>query len=179
MRALLVAALLASPAALATLAPATAAAGTYVSVGLGTTPVGQGDLAVTTTAGDSEVPQQRVALGQSLGRVAIEASLARFGIGAGDGVAAGVHARLSVPLDGNLGAYGRLGLERVWLSGIDPTFGDTADGMAAGLGLEYKLSAPILGQAAIWGEVNQDQLTLDGDREGGVRMWMAGVSLGM
>jgi hypothetical protein len=81
MRALLVAALLASPAALATLSP-TAAAGTYVSLGLGTTPTGQGDLAVTTTAGDSEVPQQRVALGQSLGRVAIEASLARFGIGA-------------------------------------------------------------------------------------------------
>ncbi len=179
MRALLVAALLASPAALATLSPARATAGTYVSLGLGTTPTGQGDLAVTTEAADSDVPQQRVALGQSLGRVAIEASLARFGIGAGDGVAAGVHARLSVPLDGNLGAYGRIGLERVWLSGLDPTFGDSADGMAAGLGLEYKLTAPILGQAAIWGEVNQDQLTFANDRKGGVRMWMAGVSLGM
>lgn len=178
MRALLVAALLASPVALATTA-ATATAGTYVSLGLGTTPTGQGDLTVTTEAGDSDVPQQRVALGQSLGRVAIEASLARFGIGAGDGVAAGVHARLSVPLDGNLGAYGRIGLERVWLSGLDPAFGDTADGMAAGLGLEYKLSAPILGQAAIWGEVNQDQLTFANEGKGGVRMWMAGVSLGM
>ncbi len=178
MRALLVA-LLASPAALLALPPATATAGTYVSLGLGTTPSGQGDLTVTTDAGDSDVPQQRLAVGQSLGRVAIEASLARFGIGTGDGVAAGVHARLSVPLDGHLGAYGRIGLERVWLSGLDPSFGESADGMAAGLGLEYKLSAPILGQAAIWGEVNQDQLSLENDRKGGVRMWMAGVSLGI
>lgn len=160
-------------------APALATAGTYVSLGIGGAPSGQGDLTVAASTGDSDVPQQRLALGHSLGRLAIEASVGRFGVGTGDAIAAGAHARLSVPLDGNFGAYGRLGLERVWLRDLDPRFGESADGMVAGLGLEYRLTMPLLGQAAIWAEVSQDELTFADDSKGGVRLWTLGATLGL
>ncbi len=175
LRAACLAACLAAPA----FAPALAHAGTYVSLGVGGTPTGQGDLALVAASGSSDTPQQRVSLGQSLGRLAVEGSLGRFGLGAGDAVAAGVHARLSIPLDGHLGAYGRLGLERVWLHDVDTAMGDSADGVAAGLGLEYRLSLPLLGQAGVWAEMSQDQLGLANDQEGGVRMWTIGATLGL
>jgi|JI6StandDraft_1071083.scaffolds.fasta_scaffold29499_3 hypothetical protein len=160
-------------------APSLASAGTYVSLGLGLDPSGQGELALMTETADTDTPTQRVALGHSLGRLAVEASLGRFGLGAGEAVVAGAHARMSVPLDGNLGAFARFGVERAWLSDLDARLGDTADGMVGGLGLEYRLSMPLLGQAALWAEVSQDQLTFADDSKGGVRLWSIGASLGL
>lgn len=156
-----------------------ASAGTYVSLGVGGTPSGQGALAVPASSGDSGVPQQRVALGQGLGRLAVEASLGRFAIGGGSAVAAGVHARVTVPLDGHLNLFARLGMERVWLADLAPSLGEAADGGVGGLGLEYRVDAPIIGQGALWAEVNQDQLTFDGGATGGVRMWTVGLTLGL
>jgi hypothetical protein len=172
MRSLLVAALVVGSSSVAT-------AGTYVSLGVGGAPSGQGELNVAAASGTSKVTQQRVALGTSFGRIAIEATLGRFGIGAGDAVVAGVHGRISVPLDGHFGAYGRVGVERAWLSDLEARFGDSADGLAAGLGLEYKLSMPILGQASVWAEGSQDQWNLADQTKGGVRMWTVGLTLGL
>jgi|GEM_PF-3263922 len=156
-----------------------ASAGTYVSLGLGGTPDPQGELAIATAGGSSDVAQRRAALGFSLSRVAVEATVARYPLGAGHATAAGVHARLSIPIDGGFGAYGRIGLERAWLSGLAPRLGERADGVAGGLGLEYRVDAPLLGRAAIWAEVSQDQLTFADDSEGGARMWTVGLSLGL
>jgi hypothetical protein len=131
------------------------------------------------TAATADVPQRRAALGWSFGRLAIEATAARYALGSGHATAAGAHGRLTIPIDGGFGAYGRVGVERVWLSDLEPRFGDTADGMAAGLGLEYRLKAPILGQAAIWAELSQDQLTFEDESKGGARMWTIGASIGL
>lgn len=173
---------LASAALLAALlaTPALASAGTYVSVGMGGDPSPQGELELVMTTGDgSDVPQQRAALGWSFSRLAIEATIGRFGIGDGHATIGGVHGRLTLPLDGGLGAYGRFGFERAWLTDLDPRLGEEADGMAAGLGLEYRLKAPLLGQAAVWAEVSEDRLTFANDEQGGARMWTVGASLGI
>lgn len=174
---------LVTPAAILTALLATttvATAGTYVSVGIGPRAQPQGELdKMTTTAESSDVSQQRAALGWSISRLAIEGSVGRFGIGEGHATVAGVHARLTLPLDGGFGAYGRVGLERAWLTDLAPRLGDSAEGMGAGLGLEYRLSAPLLGQAALWAEVSQDQLTFADETEGGARLYTIGASLGL
>lgn len=156
-----------------------ASAGTYVSLGLGGTPDPQGELKVAASTGTSDVAQRKAALGWSLGRIAIEATAARYALGSGHATAAGVQGRLTIPLDGHFGAYGRVGVERAWLSDLDPRLGDTADGWVGGVGVEYRLTAPLLGQAAIWAEVTQDQLTFADDTKGGARMWTLGASLGL
>lgn len=156
----------------------TASAGSYLSLGLGGDPALQGDLRAAAD-GDGEGGNGRLALGQSFGRVALEGSVSRFALGLEEATAAGVHVRLTLPIDGAFGAYGRVGLERVWLGAEDDLMGDTtADGLVGGLGLEYRLKAPLLGEAAIWGEVSEDRIeTATG--EGGVRLWTLGLSVGL
>ncbi len=165
-------------AALLTATVTSASAGSYVSLGLGGDPVLQGELRAAAD-GDGDGGNGRLALGQGFGRLALEGSLSRFGLGTDQATAAGIHVRLTVPIDGAFGAYGRLGLERVWLGAEGDRLGDTtADGMVGAIGLEYRLKAPLLGQAAIWGEVSEDQLeTAAGDV--GVRLWTLGLSVGI
>jgi len=156
----------------------TAFAGSYLSLGLGGDPVLQGEL-MTAADGDGDGGNGRLALGQSFGRLALEGSLSRFALATDQATAAGIHARLTIPLDGAFGAYGRLGLERVWLGAEGDRLGDTtADGMVGGLGLEYRLNAPLLGQAAIWGEMSQDKLETSAG-EVGARLWTLGLSVGI
>lgn len=167
-------------AALIVLGSAAAAhAGTYVSLGMGGVIDGEGVLAAPVEAAPSDTPQQRLALGTRLGRLAIEASLGRFGIGAGDARAVGIHGRLSLPLDGNLNGFLRLGLEHAWLDGVDARLGDSARGLVGGVGLEYRLEAPLLGEAGLWAEIAQDELTFADGSKGGVRTWTVGASLGL
>jgi hypothetical protein len=156
----------------------TASAGSYVSLGLGGDPVLQGEL-MTAADGDGDGGNGRLALGQSFGRLALEGSLSRFALATDEATAAGVHARLTLPIDGAFGVFGRLGLERVWLGAEGDRIGDdTADGYVGGLGLEYRLKAPLLGETALWGEMSQDKLeTAAGDV--GARLWTLGVSVGI
>jgi hypothetical protein len=155
-----------------------ALAGSYVSLGLGGDPALQGDLEAA--AGGDAGGNGRLALGQRFGRLAIEASLSRFGIPDDDATAAGIHARLAFPLGGNFEAYGRLGLERLWLgdSTMTTVSGD-ASGWVGGGGLEYRLKAPLLGTASIWAELSQDRFTTEAGAEGGVRLWTLGATLGL
>lgn len=155
----------------------TASAGSYLSLGLGGDPVLSGELSA---AADGDAGGNgRLAVGQRFGRLALEGSLSRFGLATEQATAAGVHVRLTLPLDGALGAYGRLGLERVWLGAEGDRLGDrTADGMVGGVGLEYRLEAPLLGQAALWAEVSQNKLDTEAG-EVGVRLWTLGLSIGL
>lgn len=155
-----------------------ALAGSYLSLGVGGEPALQGDLemaAVGESGGNG-----RLALGQRFGRLAVEASLSRFAIPDDDATAAGIHARLAFPLGGRFEAYGRLGLERLWLG--DSTMTDVsgdARGIVGGGGIEWRLSAPVLGTASLWAEVTQDRFTTEDGAEGGVRLWTLGASLGL
>lgn len=170
-RALLTATLLAASAT-------TASAGSYLSLGVGGDPAIQGDLSAAID-GDGEGGNGRLAIGQRLGRLSLEGSLSRFGFGDAEATAAGVHLKLGIPLDGAFGAYLRGGLEHVWLGAEGDRLGDTtADGVVGAIGLEYRLEAPILGEASIWGELSENRFENDAG-EGGARLWTLGFSLGL
>jgi hypothetical protein len=154
-----------------------ASADSYVSLGIGGDPALHGDVrAATNGAGDGG--NGRLALGLGVGRLSFEGSLSRFGLGDGNATAAGVHLRLRFPIDGGFGAYGRVGLERVWLPDSMPLSTASADGVAGGLGLEYRLSAPLLGEAGLWAELSQDRFS-NRAGSGGVGLWTAGVTVGL
>jgi hypothetical protein len=130
-------------------------------------------------SGEGDGANGRLALGIGVGRLAVEGSLSRFGLGSNTATAAGAHLRLRFPIEGGFGIFGRVGLERVWLGADVSSMGSTADGMVGGLGLEYRLSAPLLGQAGIWAEVSDDRLDTGGGRTGGVRLWTVGLTFGL
>lgn len=155
----------------------TAHAGSYVSLGFGGEPALQGEL--STAASGENGGNSRVALGQRFSRVAVEASLSRFGLDSATVTAGGVHARLSFPLAGKLEAYGRLGLERIWTSDTPMSVAGDGDGLVGGLGLEYRVTAPLLGAASLWAELSEDRFTTEAGTEGGVRLWTLGASLGL
>lgn len=67
----------------------------------------------------------------------------------------------------------------MWLGTDVPDMGSTADGVVGGLGLEYRLSAPLVGQAGVWAEISDDRLDTGGGRTGGVRLWTLGLTFGL
>lgn len=155
-----------------------ASAESYLSLGLGGEPALHGDLRMA-ASGEGDGGNGRLALGIGAGRLAVEGSLSRFGLGANTATAAGAHLRLRFPVQGGFGIFGRIGLERVWLGSDVPSMGSTADGMVGGLGLEYRLSAPLLGEAGLWAEVSDDRLDTGGGHTGGARLWTAGLTVGL
>jgi hypothetical protein len=155
-----------------------ASAETYVSLGFGGDPALHGDMRMA-AGGEGDGGNGRLAFGVGISRLSVEGSLSRFGLGGSTATAAGAHLRLRFPIEGGFGIFGRVGLERVWLGSDVPSMGSTADGMVGGLGLEYRLSAPLLGQAGIWAEVSDDRLDSGDGRTGGVRLWTAGLTVGL
>jgi hypothetical protein len=155
-----------------------ASAESYLSLGVGGGPAVHGDLRAA-ASGEGDGASGRLALGIGVSRLAVEGSLSRFGLGSSTATAAGAHLRLRVPVRGGFGIFGRIGLERVWLGTDLPSMSSTVDGTVGGLGLEYRLSAPLLGEAGIWGEVSDDRLDTGGGHTGGVRLWTAGLTFGL
>lgn len=155
-----------------------ASAESYISLGVGGGAAVHGDLRMA-ASGEGDDTNGRLALGIGVSRLSVEGSLSRFGLGSSTGTAAGAHLRLRVPVHGGFGIFGRVGLERVWLGKDLPSMGSTVDGTVGGLGLEYRLSAPLLGEAGIWAEVSGDRLDTGGGHTGGVRLWTAGLSVGL
>ena len=155
-----------------------ASAGSYLSLGVGGDPAVHGDMRMA-ASGEGDGANGRLALGFGVSRLAIEGSLSRFALGSSTGTAAGAHLRLRFPVQGGFGIFARVGMERVWLGSDLPTMDSTADGIVGGLGLEYRLSAPLLGEAGIWAEVSDDRLDTGGGHTGGVRLWTAGLIVGL
>ncbi|HVK77915.1 MAG TPA: hypothetical protein VM734_31630 [Kofleriaceae bacterium] len=169
---------LASLAVVLTVSAAPAAAGTYVSLGFGGTPALHGEM-TESLAGDTAGANSRLAVGVGAGEVALEGSLSRFALGMGDATVAGAHLRIGLPFAGGFGAYTRFGFERLWLGEeSDNLGGDSATGIALGLGLEYRMRLPTLGQAGAWMEVSQDRFTTEVGT-GRARMWTLGLLVGL
>ncbi|HEY6177696.1 MAG TPA: hypothetical protein VIX73_24730 [Kofleriaceae bacterium] len=155
-----------------------ASAETYVSLGVGSDPALHGDARMAASSGDNG-GNERLALGIGVSRLSLEGSVSRFGLGGSSATAAGAHLRLRFPVKGGFGIFGRIGLERVWWGTDVPSMSSTADGTVGGLGLEYRLSAPVLGEAGIWAEVSDDRLDTGDGRTGGVRLFTAGLTFGL
>jgi len=164
-----------------------AVAGGYLSVGIGEGADLQGDLAAEfDTNGDAS--NGRIGIGQRTGPVAIEASLFGTDMVGVDGdystVSLGVDVKLFHTLAGSFEVYGKGGLNKTWLVARD----DQGNGMSGrgkqlGLGVQYRFTTGLIGEAALWLEGSRTYVDLSDDagaRLGGqIDMLDIGVSFGL
>lgn len=184
-------------AALSTLAVAGLAspahAGGYISVGIGADAGLAGDMATHFTADHDDAGSGRIAIGQRVGNIAVEASLYGAALqsttGLGDGAdyataTAGVALKYYIPLSGRLEGYGKGGLDKTWLvaDGDMRASGYAGRGYNFGGGIQFTFETGLLGSAAVWLDYTHQEFELreDGmrDLDGGTRLLTLGVSLG-
>jgi hypothetical protein len=168
------------------LAPAPAAAGSYVGLGIGKDAPLTGDLGRTFHTDDSR--HARLMIGKRFGQLAIEGVL--FGTefspqrGAGEfhTLSLGVDAKYYFGLTLNLNAFLKGGLHRTWISAgpEDPLLDSySGNGHAIGAGLEYRFAI-----ASLWVDYTRQSFELqsldrpDRPLDGGAKMLSVGISLG-
>ncbi|HEY0193080.1 MAG TPA: outer membrane beta-barrel protein [Kofleriaceae bacterium] len=162
---------------------ATASAGTYLGMALGTDP--------STNDGFASVAQPygrslRGLLGFRFGNVALEGALNGFSVTTqrDDQTAyqGSVGLKLSLPIGSGLEGFLRGGLERTWLSLDDRKRDFTGDGFLFGGGFEFRLSA-ILADASIFVDYTFHKTTLENDARQSIDatsgMWGLGVTVGL
>lgn len=163
----------------------------YVGVGIGSGSELSGDISdhFTTNEGTGS---SRLLVGERFGALAVEGSI--FGtqlqgasglMGEGDfsTISLGLDLKYHLGLVGGLEAYGKIGLNKTWLSG--PAAAGEQDyqgrGQALGVGLQYSFNLP-LAEVGLWLDYTAQQTDLrDGESvalDGGLEMVNLGVSLG-
>lgn len=167
-------------------------AGGYVSAGIGADAGLSGEVAQHFTT-DQNGSSGRVALGQRLGRFAIEVNLygsdlqgitGLTGQQSYSSMTAGVNARYYVPLTGHLEAYGKAGLDKTWFVGNadKPATSYSGRGYDLGAGLQYTIHGLLLGELALWVDYTHQSFTLHDDVKrdlgGGAQLLSVGVSVG-
>ncbi|RMH44202.1 MAG: hypothetical protein D6689_02995 [Deltaproteobacteria bacterium] len=180
-------ALSAAAAAALFVAPAGASAGGYVSVGVGDGAELDGDLAAGFST-DPQTDDYRLALGQRVGPIAIEAAVYGSELRGGAGDAAIVSAAVDLRAYHGLGAgfelFARGGVNKTWLR----PGGDAPDlagrGHQLGFGAQYRLTTGLIGEAALWLDVSRTYVDLiDGDAvaevTGSYDLVQIGVSVGL
>jgi hypothetical protein len=172
--------------------PSEAIADGYVGLGVGSDSEIGGALSNHFDT-DEESTTSRIILGQRYGALALEASLFGSQLQGTGGMAGtdeyatislGVDVKYHVGLWGALEGYGKIGLNKTWLSGPD---GDNAlsyqgRGEAMGLGLEYSFNVAVT-RVALWADYTIQHTELrDSKRaeelDGELGMFNLGVSLG-
>jgi hypothetical protein len=171
----------------ATSAPALA--GSYLGLGIGTSPT----ISEQTDRLDGNGRSGKVLLGMRFGQLSLEG-----GIGAWDVVRTNDRGitqpfaesyqlsgalKLSLPLGNNFEAFGRAGLHHTWLraaSGMDRDH-VSGDGYLIGAGFEYRLNL-VVGQGSLFIDYQVNKAKLEGERfmfDGNTRMWTAGLTVGL
>ncbi len=159
-----------------------AAAGGYITVGLGNAADLRGDFAAqydSSAEGDSG----RVGVGQRFGPLAIEANVMGTDLEDDRSYSLSVELKYHYDLGGGLELVGKGGLGKTWINVPDPL--DDKDGVSGrskqlGLGLQYGFKGPI-GQMAIWADYTRQYLELSGDSilEGELDMMQLGLTVGL
>jgi len=175
-------------ASLVVAASGTAQAGTYLGLGIGTSPADSGDTGRIHSDGRSG----KLVIGNSFGRLAVEGTISRFAMNFdtsagptksfGDAYQAAIALKLNFPLGNNFEAYGKAGLHHMWLdTGIAEN--DTAgNGLLLGGGFEYKLNLGVGGGALFVdyqitdAKLEGDKFTFDNTR---TRTWTLGLTVGI
>ena len=167
-------------------AGSTANAGGYIGLGFGSDADLGGDLADRfTTEGASG---GRFSLGQRTGPIAIEASI--FGTDMTDTagasfstVALGVDLKYFFGLVGPIEGYGRIGLNKTWLTAESEGAAELSGrGYDFGAGLQYSFRLLPLAEAALWLDFTHQTMDLYGDSSrltGSAEMLTLGVSIGL
>ena len=171
--------------------PAEANANGYVGLGVGSDSSISGELSNHFDTSD-DTTNSRVVLGQRFGALALEASLFGSqlqGIGGMAGtdeystISLGVDLKYHVGLVGALEAYGKIGLNKTWLTGPETTESLSYEGRgeAMGLGLQYSFNVAVT-QVSLWADYTLQRTELrDGDRialDGELGMANLGLSVG-
>jgi len=163
----------------------------YIGVGLGSGSELEGDISSHFTT-DDQTSSSRILVGQRFGSLAVEGSV--FGsqlrgassmTGTGDfaTISLGVDLKYYIGLFGALEAYGKIGLNRTWLSGPAATedWNYQGHGQALGAGLQYTVNLPLT-EVGLWLDYTAQQTELrDGPNQpldGTLSMVNLGVSLG-
>jgi hypothetical protein len=166
--------------------PSIAHAGGYVSAGVGGSAALRGEL--SSEFDSSEHESARLAVGQRIGPIGLEAAYWSAGLTGVSGFAAGedwtsrtlgLDLKYFFTLIGPLAAYPKLGVNHVFLDG--PEFGLSdhgGSGWALGGGLEYRFVDLPMANASVWGDYTHHDATLhDGDREVSGSMGLASLGL--
>ena len=171
----------------ALLAASPAVAGGYLSVGIGEGADLQGDLAAEFDT-NGEASNGRLAIGQRTGPIAIEASLFGTDLVGIDGdystLSLGVDVKYFHTLSGSFELFGKGGLNKTWLVGRDDQDpGLSGRGKQLGLGVQYRFTTGLIGEAALWLEGSRTYVELDDDAgarlDGEIDMLNIGVSIGL
>jgi hypothetical protein len=162
--------------------PATASAGGYLGLALGSEPGVNDNMArIATPLGRS----LRGLAGIRFGNLSVEAALNGFTVLTGkidETLYQGSLAlKLSIPLGNDFEAFGRAGLERTWLNYGDERFDRTGDGYQFAGGFEYRLNA-ILANASLFVDYTVHRTTLVNTQESvdsTSRIWGLGFTVGI
>lgn len=171
--------------------PTEAKADGYVGIGVGSDSSISGEL--SNHFGTSEdTTSSRVVLGQRYGALALEASLFGSqlqGIGGMAGtddystISLGVDLKYHLGIVGGLEGYGKIGLNKTWLSGPENTESLSYEGRgeAMGLGLQYSFNVAVT-RVSLWLDYTLQRTELrDDDRialDGELGMANLGLSVG-
>lgn len=161
---------------------ATASAGGYLGLALGTQP------AVNENMNQIGLPLSRslkLLGGLRFGNVSLEGALNGFTVLAGgferNVYQASAALKLSLPLGNDFEGFGRVGVERTWLNYDDERYDREGDGYLVGAGFEYRLNA-IVANASLFVDYTLHRTTLVNTREevdAISRMWSLGFTIGL
>ncbi len=168
-------------------------AGGFVSLGMGSAPNLGGEVSQLYTGDESGSNGGRIAMGERLGPLALEAginsaSLLTQGVGAGAESAKAVSLEVSLKyyfsFMGPVEAYAKGGLAKTWIvqgSGMSMDSEQSGRAYALGGGLQYSLPTPIL-EAGVWMDYSRQILDLHNNEgesvDGSVDVLTMGVSFG-
>lgn len=164
---------------------ASASAGTYLGLSIGTDP-GVNDQFLASTTATPEGRSLRGLVGFRFGNFAIEGALNGFGVrlptfGAQRVYQGSVAGKLSVPLPNNFEVFGRGGLERTWLNIGDERYNYMGDGYLLGAGFELRLNA-VLANASLFVDYTIHHATLRSttqEVDETSRIWALGFTVGI
>jgi hypothetical protein len=159
----------------------TASAG-YLGLALGTKPSIDDDLGASATPLGRSL---RGLVGIRFGNLSVEGALNGFTVDVGDfdrnmyQLSAAL--KLSLPLGNGFEGFGRVGLERTWLSYDDERYDLSGDGFLFGAGFEYRLNA-VVSNASLFVDYSIHRATLSntrGEVDATSRMWGLGFTIGI
>jgi hypothetical protein len=174
-------------------APDDARADGYVGAGMGSDSQLSGDLA-SHFATSENTNSSRVLLGQRFGALALEASLFGSQLQGISGLTGnedystlslGVDVKYHLGLIGGLEGYGKIGLNKTWLTGSDSSedLNYSGRGEALGVGLQYSFNLAVT-QIGLWADYTLQNTDLRDDErqqalDGEIGMFNLGVSIGL
>jgi hypothetical protein len=162
-----------------------ASAGTYVGLGIGTSPDGNmGQYETVEGAGRSG----RLMLGTRFGKLAVEGQGSRFNMlfsgSEFETTQLGVGLKLNIPLGNNFEIFGRGGVQRTWLNfmGTEDRFDAAGNGWLGGLGVEYRLSLGVT-SASIFMDYQRSSTTVENGQmaelDSVAGMWTLGATFSL